>query len=117
MRTGRPRTPIGTFGAVAIVDLGDRYRAITRYRDVDGRLRRVMATATSRRGAEARLKEKLAGCGDGGVLSVASPFAELCRLWLEDLEVRHISEGTKQHYPRRAAPASCGYGPWRPTQG
>jgi hypothetical protein len=71
MRRGRPRTPIGTFGEITIVDLGDRYRATARFRDFDGRLRRVMATASSRRGAQARLKEKLvdrAGYGDGGVL-------------------------------------------------
>lgn len=38
MSPGRPRTAIGTFGEVAVIDLGGRYRAITRYRDLDGRL-------------------------------------------------------------------------------
>lgn len=101
MTRGRPRTPIGTFGVVALTDLGGRYRALTRFRDLDGRLRKVTATATTRRGAEALLKERLtqrAGHGSGGVLGVASGFDELCDLWLADLELRDISEGTKQNY-------------------
>lgn len=101
MTAGRPRTPIGTFGEVTTTNLGGRYRAIARYRDLDGRLRRVMATAPSRRGAAALLKQRLvdrAGYGNGGLLSVASSFSELCELWLQDLELREISEGTKQNY-------------------
>jgi integrase len=101
MSPGRPRTAIGTFGEIAVTDLGGRHRAFTRFRDVDGRLRPVTATATSERSARARLKEKLvdrAGYGSGGVLSAASRFGELCDLWLEDLEIRDISEGTKENY-------------------
>ncbi|WP_456847475.1 hypothetical protein [Cellulomonas sp. P5_C6] len=84
-----------------MTDLGARYRAMTRYRDLDGRLRRVTAVATNQREARARLKNKLvdrAGYGSGGLLSVASPFGDLCDLWLADLELRDISEGTKENY-------------------
>lgn len=101
MITGRPRTPIGTFGRIAVREAGGRYTAITRFRDVDGRLRKVEATAPTRRGAEALLKQRLtdrAGYGSGGVLSVSSDFGDLCDLWLEDLDLRGISEGTKQNY-------------------
>ena len=83
MTPGRPRTAIGTFGEITVTDLGGRHRAITRYRDLDGRLRRVMATGPSARVARAKLKEKLAdraGYGSGGLLSVASQFGDLSDL-------------------------------------
>jgi len=38
------------------------------------------------------------GYGAGGVLSVSSPFGDLAELWLADLELREISENTKQNY-------------------
>lgn len=101
MSRGRPRTAIGTFGDIHVTDLGSRHRALTRYRDIDGRLRKVMATAGSERAARALLKERLAhrpGYGCGGVLSLSSPFGDLAELWLADLELRDIAEGTKENY-------------------
>jgi integrase len=98
---GRPRTAIGTYGQVRVSDLGGRYRALTRFRDLDGRLRKVTATARSRRAAEVLLKERLlnrAGYGTGGVLSASSPFGDLVDLWLADLALRDISENTKENY-------------------
>jgi hypothetical protein len=44
MRTGRPRTPIGTHGAINTRREGGRVVAETRVRDLDGRLRQVRAT-------------------------------------------------------------------------
>ena len=73
----------------------------TQHRDLDGRLRKVSASATSKKGAEALLKRRLLdrpGHGSGGVLSLASPFPDLAELWLADLEVRDIYEGTKDNY-------------------
>lgn len=101
MRGGRPRTAIGTYGTVNVRKLGCSYLAETRYRDVDGRLRRVTARCTSRTGAVATLKERLARRPDhpvGSLLSPASSFGELADLWLIDLEGRDISEGTKAEY-------------------
>jgi len=101
MSRGRPRTAMGTFGGVHLTGLGGRYRALTRFRDMDGRLRKVSATARSRRAAEALLKERLltrAGYGHGELLSLASPFGDLAELWLADLELRDISENTKENY-------------------
>ena len=95
MTRGRPRTVLGTFGEVAVTDIGGRHR------DMDGRAPKVSATATSKKGAEALLKRRLvdrSGYGSGGVLSLASPFPDLAELWLADLELRDISEGTKDNY-------------------
>ena len=101
MSRGRPRTVIGRFGEIAVTDIGGRYRASTRHRDLDGRLRKVTATATSKKRAQALLKRRLldrSRYGSGGVLSLASPFPDLAELWFADLELRDISEGTKDNY-------------------
>jgi integrase len=101
MSRGRPRTAIGTFGTIHVTNLGGRYRALTRFRDLDGRLRKVTATARSRRAADALLKERLLNrstFGLGGPLGVSSPFGDLVELWLEDLALRDISENTKENY-------------------
>jgi hypothetical protein len=38
----RPRTPIGTFGDISYINAsGDQFRARTRYRDDDGKVRRI----------------------------------------------------------------------------
>lgn len=98
---GRPRTAIGTFGQISITPVGGKYQARTRYRDLDGRLRRVTAVGRSRRAAEALLKERLLnrpGLGAGGVLSRSSSFGDLADLWLVDLALRDIAENTKENY-------------------
>lgn len=101
MTGGRPRTAIGTYGAIQVRPRGRRTVAMTRYRDLDGRLRRVEATGDSPALARSQLKERLlnrSGYGSGGRLSVASPFTNLVALWLADLEVRELAEGTKESY-------------------
>lgn len=99
---GRPRTAIGTCGEITVKHEGRcRYVARTRFRDVDGRLRPVQATGRSAAVAKATLKERLLyrpGYGSGGLLSLASPFGDLAALWLADLEVRDVVEGTKRGY-------------------
>ncbi|MGY2702787.1 hypothetical protein ACVW2K_002371 [Nocardioides sp. HB32] len=100
--SGRPRTAIGTFGSINVRRKGvRRYMAHTRFRDADGLLREVKATAPTRSKAIADLKERLLkrpGYGQGGVLTLRSPFTDLAELWLADLEGRDISEGTKDNY-------------------
>ncbi len=49
MTGGRPRTAIGTYGAVYVMRNVDPCVAETRVRDLDGRLRKVTATAGSPR--------------------------------------------------------------------
>jgi len=101
MSGGRPRTAIGTYGAVYVMRYGDRHVAATRFRDLDGRLRKVTATARSHSAARALLKERLltrSGYGSGGVLSLSSSFGDLAALWLTDLDLRDLAEGTRQSY-------------------
>jgi hypothetical protein len=88
----RPRTPIGTFGAIGFDELpGGSVRARTRFRDDDGRLRTVQATGAGRRSAERALKTKLASRGSHvtvtGDLTPDSPFPRLVKVWLEDMEL------------------------------
>lgn len=100
--SGRPRTAIGTYGSINVRRIGARrYRAHVRFRDADGRLREVKATAGTRNRAAADLKERLIkrpGYGQGGVLNLRNPFGDLAELWLSELEGRDISEGTKENY-------------------
>ena len=98
---GRPRTPLGTFGTVNVRRRGKRVTAETRFRDADGRLRRVTASAASAAAARSRLKEKLCvrpAYGNGGTLQVSSSFSDLADLWLADLELRDLAEGTRHGY-------------------
>ncbi|ACZ29833.1 integrase family protein [Xylanimonas cellulosilytica DSM 15894] len=102
----RPRTPIGTFGEIEFTPLpGGSVRARVRYRDDDGRLRRVEAVGATRKSAEHALKGKLtrrasrvSGFGD---LGPDSPFPALVDVWLEDLDLAdRLAEGTRALYER-----------------
>ena len=98
-----PRTAIGTYGAINVrrKGAGARYVAETRFRDLDGRLRQVKATGSSRSAATSLLRDRLLhrpGYGSGGLLNQSSPFRDLAELWLADLEMRDISDGTKEKY-------------------
>lgn len=101
----RPRTPIGTFGDIDFTTLGPaRVRARTRVRDFDGQVRRVEATASSRKLAEHRLKEKLAQRATHGgsrQLTPDSSFKELVEVWLADLDLEGgLAPSTRALYER-----------------
>jgi len=98
---GRPRTAIGTYGAISVRRRGSRAVAETRVRDADGRMRHVRITARTAEQARSGLKQRLLsrpGFESGGVLQPSSSFVELAELWLADLEMRDLAEGTKQFY-------------------
>lgn len=106
MIVARPRTPIGTFGEIHIEKtLDGRARALTRFRDYDGQLRRVRATADTPKAAERKLKEMLAerteqqvGQGD---LTSASSFRHLVDVWLADLDLEDaLAPSTRALYER-----------------
>ena len=102
----RPRTPIGTFGEISIEKTPDgRARALTRFRDYDGLLRRVQATADTPKAAERRLKELLAERSEQlvgqGELSASSTFRHLVDVWLADLDLENaLRPSTRALYER-----------------
>jgi integrase len=101
MRTGRPRTPIGTHGAVNTRRAGSLVVAETRVRDLDGRLRQVRASGPTAAAARTRLMERVRerpSLPSSGVLRPASSFADLADLWLADLQLRDLAGNTKENY-------------------
>ena len=118
----RPRTPIGTFGDIEITTMtGGTVRARVRFRDDDGRMRRVQATGRTRKAAEHHLKEKLSErrnhAASFGELTPDSSFARLVEVWLDDLDLegkiapttqslyewnmRHLAMPAFEHYSLR----------------
>ena len=102
----RPRTPVGTFGQIEFTTTpSGSVRARTRFRDVDGHLRRVEATALTRKAAEHALKARLtqradfsAGSGD---LTADSSFEQLVDAWLRDLDLEgRLAPSTRALYER-----------------
>ncbi|GAA3539449.1 tyrosine-type recombinase/integrase [Nocardioides daeguensis] len=101
----RPRTPIGTFGDISYISAsGGQVRARTRFRDTDGKVRRVSATGMTRREAERNLKKVLAdrtSQGAAGELTANSSFTTLVDVWLEDLDLQDkLAESTRALYER-----------------
>ncbi|MFE7503741.1 tyrosine-type recombinase/integrase [Promicromonospora sp. NPDC057488] len=103
---GRSRIPIGTFGSINTTKNSPRsWTARARFRDPDGVLRPVEASGASTKAAEQELKVKLAhrtriiaGVSD---LHSHSPFSDLVRVWLEDLDLDpDLAQGTKDLYER-----------------
>ena len=75
----RPRTPIGTFGAITTETTHNgTVTARTRYRDEDGRLRLIQASGANAKTAERNLKAKIAHriarSADTTVLTADRPF-------------------------------------------
>lgn len=100
----RPRTPIGTFGDVTYVREAGKVRARTRYRDDDGRVRRVQASGESEAAALRNLKTNLARRQSRrtyGELSPDSSFTTLVTIWLEDLDLDdNLAPSTRRLYER-----------------
>jgi len=80
-------------------------RARVRFRDHDGQVRRVEASAATRKLAEHRLKEKLTQrsgpTARTGELTPDSSFARLVEVWLGDLDLEgRIAPSTRALYER-----------------
>src|SRR3546814_13328282 len=117
----RPRTPIGTVGEIYYEKApGGRYRAFARFRDHDGILRRIQATAASQQSAARKLKELLAERVEQtvgqGELSGSSSFRHLVDVWLSDLDLEcKVAPSTRALYERNmeklVLPALANYTP------
>lgn len=97
----RPRTPVGAYGSIAVRRRGGRVIAETRIRDADGRVRHVRVTARTAAQARQVLKERLLdrpAFAGPRVLNSQSSFTDLVEVWLADLDLQPLAEGTKQNY-------------------
>ncbi len=104
--SGVSRLEIGTYGDINTIrtPVGS-IRAEARYRDGDGVVRKVTATAATDHAARQALRNKLkhrsTATGFGTTLSPESTVAQLAEAWLEDLRIRlDLAPGTKDTYRR-----------------
>lgn len=99
---GRPPLPIGTYGKIAVYEVGERsYRARTRYRDYDGVTRPVERVGTSRTGATNNLRAALRDRGRSstdGEITADTRIAAVAALWLRDLDESNRALRTKITY-------------------
>lgn len=104
--SGRGRLEIGTYGDISTTrTTSGTVRAEARYRDGDGMVRKVTATAATAKQAKQSLRLKLrrrnTATGFGVALSPESTVAELAEAWMEDVQVRSdLAPGTKDLYRR-----------------
>lgn len=106
MNAGRDRLEIGTYGDINTTrTAAGTVRAEARYRDWDGEVRKVTATASTEKTAKQALRNKLnrrsTVSGLGTTLSPGSTVAELAAAWLDDVQIRtDLADGTKDLYRR-----------------
>ena len=104
--TGRDRLEICTYGDIDTTRMpGGNVRPEVRYRDGDGTVRKVTATAVTAKQAKRNLRAKLqrrgAATGFGDELSPESTVSELAAAWLADVQVpSDLGAVTKALYQR-----------------
>lgn len=101
----RPPLAVGTYGTIAALEVTPgKWRARAKYRDHDGVTRRVERFATTKGGAERRLREairdRLHMDGDEDI-APDTTLAVLAQVWLADLpRTKKISDQTLEKYGR-----------------
>lgn len=95
---GRPPLSIGTYGQITIKSTSaGTFQAMCRYRDMDGRTRKVTATGRTKREAKdsltVKLRERARGHDD--VLTARSTVADLARVWISKHDA---SPGAMEQY-------------------
>lgn len=98
----RPPLPLGTHGEIRCYKVGDRkYRARTKYRDYDGKIRHVERMGASKTGAKDNLREALRDRSRavfGDEITAHSKVETLAQLWLRDLDDSDKAFRTKRTY-------------------
>lgn len=97
----RPRTSIGTYGKINLKEIEPgKWRARTRYRYNDGKVRQVERYGTTRAKTEQSLKRALLTIEDsrGGELRPSTTLRDLGQRFLEDRRELGRSEGTLETY-------------------
>lgn len=83
----RPSLGIGEYGSVSTRKDGQHWVAECRFRDVDGKVRRVAAQGASKSKAESALRRKLGGRASGtGDITSESPVTALAEVWFAGKE-------------------------------
>ena len=104
--SGRGRLEIGTYGDISTTRTSSgTVRAEACYRDGDGMVRKVTATAATakqaKQGLRLKLRRRNTATGFGVALSPESSVSELAEAWMEDVQVRSdLAPGTKDLYRR-----------------
>lgn len=94
---GRPPLPIGTYGAVRHYRASTGWRAMTKFRDFDGRTRSVERTGRTKTAADRALKEALrerVRAVGGGDVTPETRFRDVAELWFQ-LIVEAVANGTR----------------------
>lgn len=101
---GRPPLPLGTWGTITTAKVRDgTYRSLARFRDHDGRTRRVTATGPSKAAAERGLREVLAQRTPpgGDLVTAETRLVDLADQWITGLEAEgRIEQSTINEYRR-----------------
>lgn len=99
---GRPPLALGTHGEMRCYKLGDgKYRARTKYRDYDGRVRHIERVGTSKTGAKNNLKQALrdrSRAATGDAITADTKLEVLARLWLRGVDESDKALRTKETY-------------------
>lgn len=98
---GRPPLPVGTWGDIDVDALpGGRYRARTRFRDLDGRTRQVErrgpTKGAARRALTTYLTERTAPAASD--LTGSTRVQAVSEVWTEELAARDVAPATRRRY-------------------
>ena len=101
---GRPSLDLGTAGAVRVYKTSSGYRAMTRYRDWDGKVRQIERHAATK-GAATRtlalaIRDRATGSRGPG-LTAETKVSELAQIWFDQARESDFSPGTLHLYRDR----------------